>query len=286
MPYREVVVATDFSGASSAAAALAEAVAAPGARFHVVHARPMAAPAVYGSPSPQETQRERERLARGLQEWAAKQRLPHADARLLDGSPSREIAREAERVRADLVAVGATGHGGLRERLLGSTARRVARAAPADVLVARAPTPAAGPRRILLATDFEPPSEEAARRAAALVAADGSALTLAHVVDVDAWRGAATGAEFADPVHLQAGREAAAKALAEFNRKHLAGRADETVRTGTPRDELAKLAAELGADLLVVGTHGGGLIERALLGSVAEGVVEAAPCSVLVVRAR
>lgn len=58
------------------------------------------------------------------------------------------------------------------------------------------------------------------------------------------------------------------------------------VRTEVPAAEVAQLAADLEADLVVVGTHGRRGVRRLLLGSVAEGVVRLAPCPVLVVRPR
>ena len=56
------------------------------------------------------------------------------------------------------------------------------------------------------------------------------------------------------------------------------------VRFSEPAEQLAQLAADLEADLIVVGTHGRRGLSRVLLGSVAEGTVRLAPCPVLVVR--
>jgi nucleotide-binding universal stress UspA family protein len=56
------------------------------------------------------------------------------------------------------------------------------------------------------------------------------------------------------------------------------------IRLDAPSEEIAQLAADLEADLVVVGTHGRRGIGRLILGSVAEGVVRAAPCPVFVVR--
>jgi nucleotide-binding universal stress UspA family protein len=57
------------------------------------------------------------------------------------------------------------------------------------------------------------------------------------------------------------------------------------VRTtsGDPAIVLVELAREVAADLLVVGRRGGDFVARTLLGSVAERVVQQAPCDVLVV---
>jgi nucleotide-binding universal stress UspA family protein len=57
------------------------------------------------------------------------------------------------------------------------------------------------------------------------------------------------------------------------------------VRTGIPADVLLAAAAELGADLIIVGSHGRQGVERLLLGSVAEKISRKAECSVLTVHA-
>lgn len=56
------------------------------------------------------------------------------------------------------------------------------------------------------------------------------------------------------------------------------------VRFDAIADELSQLAADLEADLVVVGTHGRRGLSRMLLGSSAEATVRLAPCPVLVVR--
>jgi nucleotide-binding universal stress UspA family protein len=56
------------------------------------------------------------------------------------------------------------------------------------------------------------------------------------------------------------------------------------VRLMVPAREIAELAADLEADLVVLGTHGRRGLPRLVLGSVAEEVVRLAPCPVLVVR--
>ncbi len=53
---------------------------------------------------------------------------------------------------------------------------------------------------------------------------------------------------------------------------------------GDPATRLLEHARSTDADLIVVGTHGRQGISRLVLGSVAEAIVRAAPCPVLVVR--
>lgn len=57
------------------------------------------------------------------------------------------------------------------------------------------------------------------------------------------------------------------------------------MRLGDPAREIAAEAREWDADLLVLGTHARSGAARVLLGSVAEGALRSARCSVLVVPA-
>lgn len=58
------------------------------------------------------------------------------------------------------------------------------------------------------------------------------------------------------------------------------------VRLGSPADEILQLAEEVGAHLVLVGSHGRTGLKRMLMGSVSEKVVREAGCPVLVVRDR
>lgn len=58
------------------------------------------------------------------------------------------------------------------------------------------------------------------------------------------------------------------------------------VRFDEPGLEIAQLAVDVAADLVVLGTHDRHGLPRLLLGSVAEAVARLAPCSVLIVRPR
>src|SRR5690606_13054113 len=51
-----------------------------------------------------------------------------------------------------------------------------------------------------------------------------------------------------------------------------------------PAESIVEAAHDLGADLVVLGSHGAGGVDRFLLGSVVEKVSRSAPCPVLVVR--
>lgn len=56
------------------------------------------------------------------------------------------------------------------------------------------------------------------------------------------------------------------------------------VKLGKPADEMLKLAEELSADEIMVGTHGRTGVRKLLMGSVAEEIFERADCVVAIVR--
>lgn len=57
-------------------------------------------------------------------------------------------------------------------------------------------------------------------------------------------------------------------------------------RIGRPADEILRLAKEVGADLVFIGSHGKTGLDRFVLGSVSERVVREAQCPVMVARAK
>jgi len=58
----------------------------------------------------------------------------------------------------------------------------------------------------------------------------------------------------------------------------------EMLVQGRPAAEIVRLAREMTADMIVLGTHGKGMLDQALFGSTTERVVRKAPCPVLTCR--
>lgn len=127
------------------------------------------------------------------------------------------------------------------------------------------------PKIILVAIDGSENAALAARVAADLRDRAGSEL---HAVY--AWR---------EPTFLNRslGREEANNLLEEGAREAGGDVAGVHLREGRPAEEIAGLAGELGADLVVVGSRGLGTLKRLVVGSVSEGVVSLAPCPTLIV---
>jgi nucleotide-binding universal stress UspA family protein len=60
----------------------------------------------------------------------------------------------------------------------------------------------------------------------------------------------------------------------------------ELVAQGKPSAEIVRVAREETVDMIVLGTHGRGMLDKALFGSTTERVVRRAPCPVLTCRLR
>ncbi|MDT0630848.1 universal stress protein [Rubrivirga litoralis] len=143
-------------------------------------------------------------------------------------------------------------------------------------------------RTVVVALDLSPGSEAALVRASDLAERSGATLHLLHA-DV-LFRSSGDGAPDASPSSALRVRveRFAADALGLDGPQALdrLGPTVAVVRDVTAPAAVLRYAAEAGADLLVVGTHGRGGVARLLLGSVAEAVVAAAPCPVLTVPSR
>jgi nucleotide-binding universal stress UspA family protein len=143
-------------------------------------------------------------------------------------------------------------------------------------------------KNILLPTDFSEPSDVAVRYAKALAENFGSSLHVLHVLEESNLTWVASEG-FTPPLGLdvrgeveKSARERLERALTDAERQKY--RARLVFRVGNPFVEIVRYAREENVDLIVMGTHGRGLIAHMLLGSVAERVVRKAPCPVLTVR--
>jgi len=135
--------------------------------------------------------------------------------------------------------------------------------------------------KILCAVDFEDNSMAALDTAARLARESGGTVEVLHVVPIMIQPGAM-------PMHLDvyaAEQEAAKAKLIQIAKDHLGGVKYE-LRTSVGQPAIAILHAQktLGAEVIVMGTHGRRGLSHFILGSVAEHVVREAYCPVLTVR--
>jgi universal stress protein A len=141
------------------------------------------------------------------------------------------------------------------------------------------------PKNILVPVDFSESSEHALDYAVALAAKLDSTVHLLHVIGIPSLGipeiGLAYTATVIDDL-VKDGEDTLVK-LADARRK-LAKIGEVLLRTGDAREVILGACEEVGADLVIMGTHGRRGFTRALLGSVAESVVRTAPCPVLTIR--
>ena len=143
-------------------------------------------------------------------------------------------------------------------------------------------------KRILVPTDFSDPSAEALATAMALAKGAGSVVDLVHVA-VEASFALPPPIDVATvPIDMEKVLERVTDGLrAEEKRVLDAGlRCETAMLVGRPDAEIVSRATSTGAELIVMGTHGRSGLAHALLGSVAERVVQHAPCPVLIMPKR
>jgi len=145
-------------------------------------------------------------------------------------------------------------------------------------------------KNLLVATDLSAVADAALDRAVSFAARDKAKLTLLFVEPDYAATPAMSSVESAAILEwtesAKSLREADQQALDERAARARAAGVEVTtlIRKGAADDLIPDVATEIGADLVVVSTHGRTGIRRFLLGSVAEHVVRRSPTTVLVAR--
>lgn len=296
MDLRSILVPVDFSDASrdalSQAAGLARAVDGSLTLLHVVDLPPAgwvgfeALDVDLRAPQVELLARTRDHLREEAEKVPATRGL-EVTVRARDGSPGREIVSELREADMDLVVMATHGRSGLTHLLLGSVAEKVLRAAPCPVLTVRPGQEFRRPEVVLHPSDLSEESLAALEPATWLAQRFGAELVLFHALE--------------EP-HLSVGTF---QEVFRITPEELQGRLEDRVRTafaerlesrvpegvpvrtvlagGRPHEAIAAEAAT-GATLIVMGTHGRGGWQEAVLGSVAERVVRSAPCPVLTIR--
>jgi nucleotide-binding universal stress UspA family protein len=222
---------------------------------------------------------------------ALKRRWPDAQVAVVKAAPAEAILAQARKRRARAIVLGSRKFGGLRRLVLGSVSRAVVRRAPCAVLVAKGRPSEA--RHVLVAFD----GSASSRRAVAFVSRlqpipAGRVLLLAVVepvrsTSVSRLPGSVRAVLRSELAALETRRRRSARREVQAAARRLA-RARWSVKAeverGVPLTELLRAVSATRADLVVLGARGVGGVERLLLGSVAEGILERAPVSVLLVK--
>lgn len=210
--------------------------------------------------------------------------------RLTIGSPATTILETANDMEPDLIIAGTRGRSAPSRWLVGSTADRLARRSRDPLLVVRGPADglvawSKGEKvlRVLVGVSFDDSFDYAALAMKSLAKWGPCEVHIAYAQTPPP----PLDDEVMDPLgpltpsDLHASTVGAVARLAKGRGLTIA---EDRVRVlnGPAHAALVDEAARGGFDLLVVGTHSRKGLERALLGSVAMGVLHHAPCPVLI----
>lgn len=214
------------------------------------------------------------------------------NCRVVRGEAAEAILEAADEESADLIAISTHGRSGLARWLFGSTAGKVLESAKVPVLFLHPKTGedkgAPGPvvKKILVPLDGSGLAASILPLVEEFATTMGASLVLFHAVTpIAALPGfetqAPTAVAILDDLEKHA-REFLANVVAEVKARGV--EATGLVTIDEPVHAILEAADETKADLIAVATHGRGGLGRAILGSVADGVVRRSadvPCLVL-----
>jgi nucleotide-binding universal stress UspA family protein len=215
--------------------------------------------------------------------------LPNATAKVLFGDPRREIPEHAARFGADFILTGAR-HSSVKR--IGGVASGILRRSGCSVEIVR-PRLYSGVLQILLATDGSESSQVAARSIAERPWPVGTIVRVLSAVELILPTGYLlfeppsidnSALETAREQAMKHAQEAVDSAIAVLAAAGLSTSESISVLLEPPKTIILQEAADSGADLIVVGSHGRHGIDRLLLGSTSEAVATHAECSVEVIR--
>jgi nucleotide-binding universal stress UspA family protein len=214
------------------------------------------------------------------------------DTVLREGDVVQEIRRCAREGAVDLVVMGTQGRTGLGRILLGSVTEAILKHPPAPVLTVNRPVPHDEKlyKSVLCAVDVSEWSAGTVEYAIGICGDGADHLTVLSVIeDLPELRARAQGMFTIEEIErFRAGleRDTVSELQERIPDEARAGcRIEEHVRFGQAHGEILTVAEAESADLIVLGSHGRGALERLVFGSTVRKVVRAARCPVLVVPA-
>jgi nucleotide-binding universal stress UspA family protein len=211
---------------------------------------------------------------------------------VIEGAAAPVILERAQALPSDLIVMGTHGHSGFERFVLGSVTEKVLRKASCPVLSVPPRVHGVAHRpplfsRILCAVDFSDCSLNALTYAMAMAQEADARLTVLHVMEMspEVEEVLSGGSDVLRDYTIRA-RAARVERLRAIVPE--AVRAYCTVETvlaeGKPSGEILREAAERRSDLIVIGIHGRGAVDRLFFGSTTQHVVREATCPVLTLR--
>jgi nucleotide-binding universal stress UspA family protein len=277
---KSVLLATDFSAASMRALPYAVGMGKQyGAKLYIAHVVPIESYLLGDSQAVERLRLARQEAESNLANIAQSPSVGAIPATTLldNGDIWAVLSGFIEQYSVDLLVVGTTGRTGLGKVLVGSVAEEAIRESPCPVLTVGPRTPdKAVPNieKILHASDFSAGSLLAAPYAFSCAERFHARLTLLHVI------ASLPESPYQD---AQMARVRLSEIVPLYPRLAIAP--DVVVEMGSPANMILEVAADLEADLVVIGARGAGAVARLAshFGSIAHKVVSHAHCPVLTV---
>lgn len=277
---RAVVAGVDLTAMGRRVAERAGMMAeSSGVPLHLLHVLEPVAEAMI-EPSLARLMREYQRSeAELLAEWVRKKTDAPVELEVLKGSPTWELTAKAK--TASLVVVGSSS---IDAFSVGPVAKRVARKATADTLVVRR-QPRVHYRKVIAAVDFSEHSRAAIERAVALF--PGADITALYSLPSRFDSLLAGAGLFAEELEASRGTRLG---IAQERMEEFTAAWDGEIRAlvvdGPPTETIDEVVRRRGADLVIAASRGASATRMVLLGAVAEGLVNRAPCDVLIARSK
>lgn len=206
------------------------------------------------------------------------------------GAPAREILTCAEEARDQpaVVVMSTHGYGGVKRLAFGSVALQIIHKYRGPIMTVRDETPAEAPRldRLLIPVDGSDFSATAVTETLRLLGDPHPRVHLVRVLGTPTWA-ARTLDHGLMAEYLEASRDLAQEQLDAQRQKIAAGGYEVTAELrphGSVVEEIVAAAADSGADIIAMSTHGMGGVGRIVLGSTADGVLRRSPLPVLLLR--
>jgi len=287
MAWQPVVVGVDASPEGAMAATVGWTVAQRAeVPCHLLHVMREPSHLAFGGRAAEEGERITQQLLQAereaIQEAQAGQIPAEALARLevRMGNPAWILAQAVSEYNAGLLVLGGKHHAAPVRWFGGSTVHHTVRTVDVPLLVTTPGTTTLA--KALVAIDLSDATAATLAGAVAFAAPFVTEMRVLHVVeplpsipDV--------GIQLDEGEHLRLAEAGTAELVASLE---LDAPLEHVVRCGAPARTVAEEAAQWAADLVIVGSHGKGWVDRVLLGSTTERLLNRLPCSVLVIPIR
>ena len=274
---QSALIAADFSGESEAARRRAASIASEtGMSGTILHVLPGSLPPDLHLQAASQAQEALGRVAEEMKRAGLR-----FDPALASGDVAAELAKAAR--QHALIIAGARGEDVLLDFALGRISTRLVRQCDRPVLIVKRPVEQPY-RRVVAAVDFSEPSFAAALAGTAL--APNAEFSFVHAFEVEFESSLRRGGAAEDRIqdYRRKAHEEAMAAMDAFSRRFASGVPQKRImERGYPARVILDFVERHGAELVVIGKHAAGIVERAVVGSVSLQVLEMAKCDVLVV---